>query len=266
MPHDEDELGGETNLIQPLSFTHAPDVDSSDRYESLGAADEAIESTRSESARPQDIRIDRKDRVIGAAVFHDSCAIRAGVIIGVVIALMGLAWIFRSSLNPNHIPSSPSVQITGSSAAIPAAKGDRFQSVGNAVHEGFGEASANDKPDHFSSSTSSRAKPSLREARPSPSTIRHSSGLQRHAGVTRLNGKEASDVTKIAPVPETRPTTIDGWTVREVTNGLAAVEGPNGIWTVRRGDAVPGLGRIDSIVLWGRRWIVATSQDLISTP
>jgi hypothetical protein len=47
---------------------------------------------------------------------------------------------------------------------------------------------------------------------------------------------------------------------------IADQEGPNGIWRVRRGDAVPGLGRIDSIVLWGQRWIVATSQGLISTP
>jgi hypothetical protein len=47
---------------------------------------------------------------------------------------------------------------------------------------------------------------------------------------------------------------------------LAALDGPNGTWRVRRGDAVPGLGRIDSIVLWGQRWIVATSQGLISTP
>ena len=36
--------------------------------------------------------------------------------------------------------------------------------------------------------------------------------------------------------------------MREVTNGMAALEGPNGIWRVRRGDAVPGLGRIESIV------------------
>ena len=94
----------------------------------------------------------------------------------------------------------------------------------------------------------------------------HSTGLRRHASSVRLNRKESDSETKLTPVPETRPTTIEGWTVREVTNGLAALEGPNGIWRVRRGDAVPGLGRIDSIVLWGQRWIVATSQGLISTP
>ena len=74
------------------------------------------------------------------------------------------------------------------------------------------------------------------------------------------------DRAKRTPVPETRPTTIEGWMLREVTNGTAILEGPNGTWTVRRGDTVPGVGRVESIVLWGKRWIVATSKGLISTP
>ena len=32
--------------------------------------------------------------------------------------------------------------------------------------------------------------------------------------------------------------------LREVTNGTAVLEGPNGIWTVKRGDMVPGVGRV----------------------
>jgi hypothetical protein len=72
--------------------------------------------------------------------------------------------------------------------------------------------------------------------------------------------------SKPTPVPETRPTTIEGWMLREVINGTAVLEGPNGIWRVKRGDTVPGVGRVESIVLWGKRWIVATSSGLISTP
>ena len=71
---------------------------------------------------------------------------------------------------------------------------------------------------------------------------------------------------KPTPVPETRPTTIEGWMLREVIDGTAVLEGPNGIWRVKRGDTVPGVGRVESIVLWGKRWIVATSSGLISTP
>jgi hypothetical protein len=68
-----------------------------------------------------------------------------------------------------------------------------------------------------------------------------------------------------APVPETKPSTIEGWTVREVVGGTAVLEGPNGQWRATSGDTVPGLGKVDSIVRWGSRWIVATSKGLVST-
>jgi hypothetical protein len=32
------------------------------------------------------------------------------------------------------------------------------------------------------------------------------------------------------------------------------------------GDTVPGVGRVDSIVRSGNRWIVATANGLIATP
>jgi hypothetical protein len=67
-------------------------------------------------------------------------------------------------------------------------------------------------------------------------------------------------LTRPAPVPETRPTTIEGWTIREVNGGTAVLEGPNGVWKATRGDTVPGVGKIESIVRWGNRWIVATSR------
>ena len=69
-----------------------------------------------------------------------------------------------------------------------------------------------------------------------------------------------------APFPDTKPTTIAGWALLEVVDGTAVVQGPNGVWRVTRGDTVPGVGKIDSIVRWGNRWIVATSKGLISTP
>ena len=69
----------------------------------------------------------------------------------------------------------------------------------------------------------------------------------------------------LAPAPETRPTTIPGWTVVEVRDGTAVLEGPEGIKMAARGDTIPGIGRIDSIVRWGNRWIVATAHGLIAT-
>jgi hypothetical protein len=69
----------------------------------------------------------------------------------------------------------------------------------------------------------------------------------------------------LAAPPETRPTTIPGWTVVDVRDGTAVLEGPEGIKMAARGDAIPGLGRIESIVRWVNRWIVATANGLIAT-
>jgi hypothetical protein len=76
----------------------------------------------------------------------------------------------------------------------------------------------------------------------------------------------APETRPTQPYPETRPTTIAGWALIEVVDGMAVVQGPNGVWRVRHGDTVPGVGKVDSIVRWGNRWIVATSKGLISTP
>jgi hypothetical protein len=70
----------------------------------------------------------------------------------------------------------------------------------------------------------------------------------------------------MVPVAETKPTTIEGWTVLDVRGGMAVLQGPDGVRTAARGDTVPGIGRIDSIVRWGNRWIVATANGLIATP
>src|SRR5262249_23508611 len=71
---------------------------------------------------------------------------------------------------------------------------------------------------------------------------------------------------RLAPVPETRPTTIDGWVLREGVNGPGVLEGADGIWRAKRGDTVPGVGRVVGIFGWGNRMMVATDQGLISTP
>jgi hypothetical protein len=70
----------------------------------------------------------------------------------------------------------------------------------------------------------------------------------------------------LMPAPETGPTTIEGWTVLDVRGGTAVLGGPDGVRMAKRGDTVPGIGRIDSIVRWGNRWIVATASGLIATP
>ncbi len=67
------------------------------------------------------------------------------------------------------------------------------------------------------------------------------------------------------PAPETRPISIEGWSVRSVDYEGAILVGPDRVWTVKTGDAVPGLGRIDTIVRWGKYWVVGTSSGIISS-
>lgn len=76
--------------------------------------------------------------------------------------------------------------------------------------------------------------------------------------------KQNASSPPLQPTPETSPTTIEGWTLREVTNGTAVLEGPDGgIWGVKSGDTVPGLGKIESYVRSNGRWAVATTRGLI---
>ena len=89
------------------------------------------------------------------------------------------------------------------------------------------------------------------------------------SAVSQANASPAAAIAmrqpSLAAPPETRPTTIPGWTVVDVRDGTAVLEGPDGIKMAARGDAIPGLGRIESIVRWGNRWIVATANGLIAT-
>jgi hypothetical protein len=70
----------------------------------------------------------------------------------------------------------------------------------------------------------------------------------------------------LVAAPETKPATIPGWTVVDVRDGTAVLEGPEGIRMAARGDTIPGVGRVESIVRWGGRWVIATASGLIATP
>ncbi|MCA6119896.1 hypothetical protein J6524_34225 [Bradyrhizobium sp. WSM 1738] len=99
----------------------------------------------------------------------------------------------------------------------------------------------------------------------SPAAARPSAGAVSQANVSSSAAAIALRQPPLAAPPETRPTTIPGWTVVDVRDGTAVLEGPDGIRMAARGDAIPGLGRIESIVRWGNRWIVATANGLIAT-
>src|SRR6266700_2730599 len=56
---------------------------------------------------------------------------------------------------------------------------------------------------------------------------------------------------------------IQGWSVRDVSHGVALIEGRSGFYEVNAGDPIPGLGRVDSIRRQDGRWVVVTSKGLV---
>ncbi|GKQ54489.1 hypothetical protein BRSPCE3_53440 [Bradyrhizobium sp. Ce-3] len=114
--------------------------------------------------------------------------------------------------------------------------------------------------------TASNAEPSVTGSIPKSAANPRPQALG--AAPTTLNAQAMALGPKpaVATAPETRPSTIPGWSVVEVRDGTAVLEGPEGVKMAARGDVVPGLGRVDSIVRWGNRWIVATASGLVATP
>ena len=202
-----------------------------------------VNATRSQAAfaRDREIRIDDRDRVVVAPA-RVVTRHRVTIITGALLLTLALCLGWIGGLNSDYFfikPASLSVEKVTSSADPPdaSAKSKRLTVQG--------------------SSTNTNATASIR-AHASPKR-----GAQISESPPAVERTKVS--TKPAPVPETKPTTIEGWTLLEVKDGAVVLEGPNGVWRATRGDTVPGVGTIDSIVRWGSRWIVATSRGLIST-
>lgn len=65
--------------------------------------------------------------------------------------------------------------------------------------------------------------------------------------------------------PDTKPANnvISGWTLRDVNDGVAVVEGRVGLIEVWPGDKLPQLGRVEAIRKQDGRWVVVTSRGVI---
>ncbi|HEX3340846.1 MAG TPA: hypothetical protein VHT68_16945 [Pseudolabrys sp.] len=213
-------------------------------------------------ARSHEIRIDDSHRVL-VPTAADGLGVRVRLIAGALIAASGLTWIVIGAL-PSPFASisvRPGASLNSPVQNLDSNKGDRLP-IPNAIIREAVPASSREI--------------AVALAPPAPLEPKHSTDAKGQTASIRKHLKDAEQQTtnaqdlqapaKLVPVPETRPTTIEGWTLREVINGTAVLEGPNGTWRAMPGDTVPGVGRIDSIFRWGNRLMVATSRGLISTP
>ena len=231
---------------------------------------------------PHEIKIDESHRVLVSPASGEGYSFYMTLIGGLFAAIFGLVWfILNESALPFDLTSlngfighrgfSPKAISSGleQSSNSPAArapdtqKTDRIQIHDTMVREIAQNVPA-EAPQNPSVSAAS-TKP-VSTAPLSRLASKDSIVAPRRTASTGATVKEVRTPTKPTPTPETRPTTIEGWTLREVVNGVAVIEGPNGVWKVTPGQTVPGVGRVDSIVRWGNRLVVATSKGLISTP
>jgi hypothetical protein len=235
--------------------------------------EQVMNSASAKVGPPHEIKIDESHRVLVSPASGEGYSFYMTLIGGLLAAICGLVWfILNESALPFDLTSlngfignrgfSPKAISSGleQSSNSPAArapdtqKTDRIQ-----IHDTMVREIAQNVPVEAPQNPVSTA-PLSRLA------SKDSIVAPRRTASTGATVKEVRTPTKPTPTPETRPTTIEGWTLREVVNGVAVIEGPNGVWKVTPGQAVPGVGRVDGIVRWGNRLVVATSRGLISTP
>ena len=233
-----------------------------DGDESSGWIDPIAAKTK--LARPHDIKIDESQRVFVLPT-ADGPGARAALIAAALITASGLTWLVISAL-PSPFASTSVGRSGGgrnSSAQIPASyKGDRLPISNTVVRDAVSATSR----ETAVAVAPLEPKPSTDAQRRADSIRKFLKDAEQKLASIKGNTRNLQAPVKLAPVPETRPTTIEGWTLREVMNGTAVLEGPSGTWHVTRGDTVPGVGKIVSIFRWGNRLMVATSGGLISAP
>lgn len=220
------------------------------------------------TARGGPIKLERNDRAV--LISGDSFgerAVRAAIVVALLmVTAAGLVWVggsawvsvpapepARSSRFTAPVATPVSSSLPGPTAALPdptpASKGDRL-------------------PVSIADFAARESTPKILPKAPEPTKL-HTPAPAKDLSIARAQPQprreEQSARRSLTPAPETRPATIPGWTVREVAGDSAVLDGPQGTRRVARGESVPGLGKVETIVRWGNRWIVTTERGLIST-
>ena len=211
--------------------------------------------------RFDDIQINASHRVL-IPPSSEGLAGRLWLIVGALIAAGG--WVVISVLPlPFALTAidKPRASSATSADASDSMKRDRLAIPNATIRKPVFADSREKSPNIVAPAPSQHQSPEAQRQTIGPATE-----TPRHTTPMRARARDLEPSVKLVPVPETKPATIEGWTLRDVTNGRAVLEGPSGTWRVARGDMVPGLGRVDSIFQWGNRLMVATSKGLVSTP
>jgi hypothetical protein len=253
---------------------HQPAADPTDPGKCSGSQSKNIESKVNEIrlerlAWDRDIRISDPERA--AKAVSSSNAQSTQVVLAVLLAACATGWII--GVPPSLIDRVLSVPVERNVDASGQAPGSKQQTTF------AGPATGRETtPSVWNTAKIAAPAPSVHHHRPGYTksaaqqlgAIRTSNVAQQSPAPSEAAawdpGRRPRIVPSLMPFPETRPETIEGWIVRDVAGATAVLEGPNGVWRAARGDTLPRVGRVESIVRWGSRWIVVTSSGLISTP
>jgi hypothetical protein len=248
------------------------------RFDGQARSEPVANNASAKVESPYEIKIDENHRILNSPASGGGYTFYVALIVGLLATTCGVAWfiLYESALpfgltsvsgltgNRDLNPAiSSGLEQSSNSPAVrtpDTQMGDRIQ-IHDTMVRGIARNASAEAPQNPSMSAASTK--SVSAAPLSRLASKDSIVAPRRTASTGATVKEAR---KLTPTPETRPTTIEGWTLREVVDGTAVIEGPNGVWKVTPGQTVPGVGRVDSIVRWGSRLIVATSSGLISTP
>ena len=209
-------------------------------------------------SRNPEIQVDIEDRIFLASLPKVGTKnLRICIVAAAVSAVAGLGWMAASKLSfsGDNFTSVPDAQVAPPISNSSKSDREEIRTVTSNL-----TAAANSAPAKSISSLLHE------EGMRSATSVKSPKAKHPVQGATKVIRSVNHAETLRTAVPETSPTTIEGWSVREVSRSTAVLEGPTGVWNATRGDSVPGLGKINSIVRWGNRWIVATSRGLVSTP
>jgi len=104
------------------------------------------------------------------------------------------------------------------------------------------------------------------QAEPAAKLAKLSEAVEKLRAPAPAASQETTASIKSAPAQAAQPArlpVVDGWALREVSDGIATVVSRQGIFDVMPGDPLPGVGRVDAIRRQDGRWVVVTSRGLI---
>jgi hypothetical protein len=235
-----------------------------EKIESAGAVVGNDVPTQPASMAPWDFLSPNRDEVLALLKPDGDRKRTIWLVAGALVAGFGLGWAGSFSWygSANRPALNPITQIETPSRRIAEIKsGGKTEGARKTA-----SASGPQTPQGVNTVSAAGGSPSAKPQAASPGAAHPYTDSSSTASPAIQASMTLTERGPIVPAPETRPTTIEGWTVLDVRGGTAVLEGPDGVRMATRGDTVPGIGRIDSIVRWGNRWIVATASGLIATP